>query len=110
MFNKERIGRMKPTSYLVNTARGGIIDEIDLHAALVDKEIAGAGLDVFSEEPINLDNPLLQLDNVITAPHMAGVTREALERMGINAVKNILSVLDGHPIEDHTINKEVLKK
>jgi D-3-phosphoglycerate dehydrogenase len=110
MFNKDRIGRMKPTSYLVNTARGGIIDEVDLHAALVDKKIAGAGLDVFAEEPINLENPLLQLDNVITAPHMAGVTREALERMGINAVKNILSVLDGHPIADHTINKEVLKK
>lgn len=110
LFNSDRIGRMKTTAYLVNTARGGIVDEADLHAALVDKKIAGAGLDVFVEEPINLDNPLLTLDNVITSPHMAGVTREALERMGINAVKNILSVFDGKPNAENTINREVLDK
>jgi D-3-phosphoglycerate dehydrogenase len=109
MFNKDRIARMKPTAYLVNTARGGIVDEADLYNALVAKTIAGAGLDVFVEEPINLDNPLLKLDNVITSPHMAGVTREALERMGINAVKNILSVFDGKPNSENVINKEVLK-
>jgi D-3-phosphoglycerate dehydrogenase len=109
MFNKDRIGRMKETAYLVNTARGGIVDEADLYEALVANKIAGAGLDVFVEEPINLDNPLLKLDNVITSPHMAGVTREALERMGINAVKNILSVFDGKPNAENVINKEVLK-
>lgn len=107
MFNKDRLAHMKPTAYLVNTARGGIIDETDLHQALVDKKLAGAGLDVFADEPINLENPLLQLDNVITSPHMAGVTREALERMGINAVKNILSVFDGKPNVENTINKEI---
>lgn len=110
MFNKERLSLMKPTAYLVNTARGGIIDEADLHAALVEKQIAGAGLDVFVDEPINLENPLLKLDNVITSPHMAGVTRESLERMGINAVKNILSVFDGKPIAENAINKEVFEK
>ena len=109
LFNKERLAHMKPTAYLVNTARGGIIDEADLHKALVDKKLAGAGLDVFVEEPINLDNPLLKLDNVITSPHMAGVTREALARMGLNAVKNILSVFDGKPNIENTINKEVFK-
>ncbi len=109
LFNKERLAHMKPTAYLVNTARGGIIDEADLHKALVDKKLAGAGLDVFVEEPINLDNPLLQLDNVITSPHMAGVTREALARMGLNAVRNILSVFDGKPNIENTINKEVFK-
>ena len=110
LFNTDRLNRMKPTAYLVNTARGGIIDEADLHAALVAKKIAGAGLDVFVEEPINMDNPLLKLDNVITSPHMAGVTREALERMGINAVKNILSVFDGKPMVENAINKEVFEK
>jgi len=110
LFNKDRIARMKPTAYLVNTARGGIIDEADLHAALNDKVIAGAGLDVFVEEPINLDNPLLKHENVITSPHMAGVTREALERMGINAVNNILSVFDGNPKVENAVNKEVFEK
>ena len=107
MFNKGRLAAMKPTAYLVNTARGGIIDETDLHQALVDKKLAGAGLDVFLEEPINMDNPLLKLDNVITSPHMAGVTRESLERMGVNAVKNILSVFDGSPNVENTVNKEI---
>jgi D-3-phosphoglycerate dehydrogenase len=107
MFNKDRLALMKPTAYLVNTARGGIIDEADLHKALVEKKIAGAGLDVFAEEPVNLDNPLLELDNVITSPHMAGVTREALARMGVNAVKNILSVFNGKPNVENTINKEI---
>ncbi len=109
MFNKARIGSMKPTAYLVNTARGGIIDEDDLFEALTNKTIAGAGLDVFAKEPIDTNNPLLGLDNVITAPHMAGVTREAMARMGVNAVRNILSVLDGAPIAENVINKEVLK-
>lgn len=109
MFNAARLNLMKPTAYLVNTARGGIIDEADLHQALVDKKIAGAGLDVFLEEPINLDNPLLQLDNVITSPHMAGVTREALSRMGVNAVKNILSVFDGKPNVENAVNKEIFE-
>lgn len=109
MFNAPRLSHMKPTAYLVNTARGGIVEEADLHQALVDKKIAGAGLDVFLEEPINLDNPLLQLDNVITSPHMAGVTREALSRMGVNAVKNILSVFDGEPNVENTVNKEIYK-
>lgn len=107
MFNKDRLAHMKATAYLVNTARGGIVDEADLHKALVDKKLAGAGLDVFAEEPVNLDNPLLELDNVITSPHMAGVTREALSRMGVNAVKNILSVFDGKPNVENTINKEI---
>ncbi|MBU2532684.1 MAG: hydroxyacid dehydrogenase [Alphaproteobacteria bacterium] len=110
LFNKSRLSRMKPTAYLVNTARGGIIDEADLYDALVARQIAGAGLDVFVDEPINLENPLLKLDNVITSPHMAGVTREALSRMGVNAVKNILSVFDGAPIAENIVNKEILDR
>ena len=108
MFNAARIARMKPSTYLVNTARGGIIDEPALHAALTSGKIAGAGLDVFDQEPTPVDNPLLKLPNVISAPHMAGVTRESLDRMGVQTVRNILSALDGKPIRENVINKEVL--
>ena len=63
---------------------------------------------VFDQEPTPQDNPLLTLPNFIAAPHVAGVTREAVDRMGVAAVENILSVLDGKPIRDNVINKEVL--
>jgi D-3-phosphoglycerate dehydrogenase len=108
MFNAARLSRMKPTAYLVNTARGGIIDEPALHAALTTGKLAGAGLDVFEQEPTPVANPLLKLSNVISAPHMAGVTRESLDRMGVQTARNILSALDGNPIRENVINKEVL--
>jgi D-3-phosphoglycerate dehydrogenase len=109
MFDAARLKRMKPTAYLVNTARGGIIDETALHAALTQGGIAGAGIDVFEKEPPAPDNPLLALDNVVTAPHMAGVTRESVDRMAITAARNVLSVLDGKPIRENMINPEVLE-
>jgi D-3-phosphoglycerate dehydrogenase len=108
MFATARLGRMKPTAYLVNTARGGIIDETALHAALTTGVIAGAGIDVFDREPPDPDNPLLKLDNVVTAPHMAGVTRESIDRMAAQAVRNVLSVFDARPIRENVINPEVL--
>jgi D-3-phosphoglycerate dehydrogenase / 2-oxoglutarate reductase len=108
MFDAARLKRMKPTAYLVNTARGGIVDEAALHAALTGGVIAAAGLDVLDREPPDPDNPLLKLANVITAPHMAGVTRESMDRMAIQAVRNVLSVFDGRPIVENIINPEVL--
>jgi D-3-phosphoglycerate dehydrogenase / 2-oxoglutarate reductase len=108
LFDAARLGRMKRTGFIVNTARGGIIDEGALHDALQAKRIAGAALDVFVEEPTPSDNPLLTLPNFIAAPHVAGVTREAVDRMGIAAVENILSVLDGKPNRENVINQEVL--
>jgi D-3-phosphoglycerate dehydrogenase len=110
MFDAARIARMQPSAYLVNTARGGIVDEADLHTALTAGVIAGAGLDVFDPEPPLPDNPLPSLPNVVTAPHMAGVTAEALDRMCVAAVQNLLDVLDGEPNMDHVINKEVFAR
>jgi D-3-phosphoglycerate dehydrogenase / 2-oxoglutarate reductase len=108
LFDAARLAHMKPTAFIVNTARGGIVDEKALYDALKAKRIAGAALDVFVEEPTPQDNPLLTLDNFIAAPHVAGVTKEAVSRMAVVAVENILSVLDGKPNRDNVINPEVL--
>jgi D-3-phosphoglycerate dehydrogenase len=108
MFNAARLKRMKATAYLVNTARGGIIDEPALHDALVSGKLAGAGLDVFEQEPPPLGHSLFELPNVIIAPHVAGVTREAVDRMSEQTARNILSALDGDPIRQNVINQDVL--
>ena len=108
MFNAARLARMKRGAFIVNTARGGIIDEPALHAALTSGHLAGAGLDVFDAEPTPVNNTLLQLDKVITSPHMAGVTTESVAGMAVVTAENILSVLDGKPNRDNVINKEVL--
>jgi D-3-phosphoglycerate dehydrogenase len=108
MFDADRLARLKPTAYLINTARGGIVDEAALHRALTTGKLAGAGLDVFAQEPPQPDNPLFKLANVITAPHLAGVTREAQDRMSLQTAKNILSVFDGEIIRDNVVNKEAL--
>ena len=108
MFNAARLKRMKATAYLINTARGGIIDEPALHDALVSGSLAGAGLDVFEQEPPPIGHSLFELPNVIIAPHVAGVTREAVDRMSEQTARNILSALDGEPIRQNVINQDVL--
>jgi D-3-phosphoglycerate dehydrogenase len=108
MFNAARLARMRPSAYLVNTARGGIIVEAALHDALVSGKLAGAGLDVFEQEPPPPGHALFELPNVIIAPHVAGVTREALDRMGEQTARNMLSALDGEPIRQNVINQDVL--
>lgn len=107
MFDSRRLGLMKTGSFIVNTARGGIIDESALYNALASGHLAGAGLDVFEQEPTPPDNPLLRLENVISSPHMAGVTVEAIAAMAVATARNILSVLDGTPNRENTINPEV---
>jgi D-3-phosphoglycerate dehydrogenase len=108
MFNAARLQRMKPTAYLINTARGGIIDEPALYDALSSGKLAGAGLDVFEQEPPPLGHSLFALPNVIMAPHVAGVTREAVDRMSEQTARNILSALDGQPLRQNVINQDVL--
>ena len=107
MFNAARLARMKPTAFIVNTARGGIIDETALHAALSSGKLAGAGIDVFDKEPPAAENPIFGLPNTIVSAHMAGVTTESMDRMAVATVKNILSVLDGTPNKENAVNKEV---
>ena len=109
LMDAAKLARMKPTAYLVNTARGGIVVESALYDALIAKKLGGAGLDVFEQEPPPMGHKLFDLPNVIIAPHVAGVTREALNRMGEQTAKNMLSVLDGEPIRINIINQEVLK-
>jgi D-3-phosphoglycerate dehydrogenase / 2-oxoglutarate reductase len=108
MFNAARLKRMRPTAYLINTARGGIVDEGALYAALVSGSLGGAGLDVFEQEPPPSGHSLFELPNVIMAPHVAGVTREAVDRMSEQTARNILSALDGAPIRQNVINQDVL--
>ncbi len=108
LFNAARLKLMKPSAYLINTARGGIVEEAALYDALKSGKLAGAGLDVFEQEPPPLGHSLFELPNVIIAPHVAGVTREAVERMSEQTARNILSVLDGDPIRQNVINQDAL--
>lgn len=107
MFDAVRLARMKPSAYLINTARGGIIEEAALHEALNGGTLAGAGLDVFENEPPPNAHPLLDNPKVIAAPHMAGVTKEAMDRMAIAVAENLIGALDGKPNLENVVNPEV---
>jgi phosphoglycerate dehydrogenase-like enzyme len=95
LLNEERLGLMKKTAYLVNTARGAIVDEQALVRALKEGAIAGAALDVFLEEPTPAKHPLLKLTNVVLTPHLGWPTDSGFEGFAENAVTNILDYLDG---------------
>jgi phosphoglycerate dehydrogenase-like enzyme len=95
LISTREMGLMKDSAFLINTARGGIVDEAALYQGLKAQTIAGAALDVFDQEPISADNPLFELENLIMTPHMAGVSTEAKQAMLRMAVGNTLAVLAG---------------
>lgn len=106
LFGEKELAVMKPTAYLVNISRGGVVREAALYRALKEKKIAGAALDVFNREPVPATNPLLSLDNFIATPHMGGYTREAMYRVGIITARNVINVLNGErPL--YLVNPEV---
>lgn len=95
LVNSARLGLMKPTAYLVNVARGPIVNERDLVEVLRSRRIAGAGLDVFEQEPPSPDNPLFKLDNVIVSPHAICWTDECFLNNGRSACRSIIDVASG---------------
>ncbi|MDR5699078.1 phosphoglycerate dehydrogenase [Agromyces aerolatus] len=99
MIGAEQLAKMKPTAFVVNVARGGLIDEAALHDALVDRTIAGAGLDVFVSEPPR-ESPLLGLPNVVVTPHLGASTDEAQEKAGVSVAKSVRLALAGELVPD----------
>jgi len=98
MVDTNFLHNMRPTSYLINTARGGLVNETDLYMALKENIIAGAGLDVLSKEPADNDHPLIHLDNCIVTPHNAWASVEARQRLLNAVVENVKAFIKGRPI------------
>ena len=94
LINLEKLKTMKKEAIIINTARGGIINEIDLDTALNNKIIFGAGLDVFENEPIDMNNPLIKNKRVLLSPHSSTFTKECTSRMGIETVQNLIDFFD----------------
>jgi len=109
MIGEKELKQMKPTAYLINTARGAVVDEPALIKALREKWIAGAGLDVFEKEPIDPNNPLLKMDNVVLTPHYAVHTSTAMKRLRLSVAQEAARVLTGK-WPRHWVNKGVKPK
>ncbi len=106
LMDARRIAMMKPGAVLVNTARGGIVDESALAQALASGRLAAAALDVFESEPVAMDNPLLALPNVVVAPHIGSATTQTRASMADIAIDNAIAALTGEPMP-HCVNPEV---
>ena len=107
IINMKIFNRMKSSSVLINTARGGLVVEKDLIEALETKIIRAAGLDVFELEPIDPGNPLLSMDNVVLSPHIAGTDIKSVEDMDSDAIMSVLELYQGRWPEDSIINNEL---
>jgi len=109
LIGAAELASMKPGAIIVNTARGGVVDELALAAALSAGTVAAAGIDVFDAEPPGPDHPLIGFDEVILTPHIAGLTQQAAERMAISSVQNVLDFFAGQLAADLIVNKDNLK-
>jgi len=111
MIGEAELSLMKPTAYVINTARGGIIDENALLHALQQGRIAGAALDVFEREPLDPQHPLLALDNVIVTPHIAWCTQESFRRVNTIVAQEVTKILQGQmPTLRYLANPDVLRR
>jgi phosphoglycerate dehydrogenase-like enzyme len=106
LINRRTLSLMKPTAFLINTARGGLVCEADLLEALTNKRLAGAGLDVFEVEPPG-KNPLFELDNVVMTPHVAGVDVQSMSDMAVSAAHAIVDLSRGQWPAEKIVNPEV---
>jgi len=108
LVNKEKLKLMKKTAYLINNARGPVVDEKALYQALKEGWIAGAGLDVFEQEPTPLDNPLLKLDNVVVAPHISSASYETRSQMAQMVADNLVAFFEGRK-PPNLVNPDAMK-
>ena len=108
LVNTEKLKLMKKTAYLINNSRGPVVDEKALYEALKEGRIAGAGLDVFEQEPIPVDNPLLKLDNVVVAPHISSASYETRSKMAEMVAENLVAFFEGRK-PPNLVNPEVVK-
>jgi D-3-phosphoglycerate dehydrogenase len=108
IVNAERLAMMKPTAFLISTARGGLVDQKALYEALRERRITGAGLDVFEQEPVDPDDPILKLENVIVTPHGLCWTDECEQIMGESVLRSIQAVAAGQTPE-HVVNRDVIE-
>lgn len=106
MINAQTLALMKPSAYLINTARGTVVDEAALIVALQTNQIAGAAIDVYDPEPPQPGNPLLKMDNVIVTPHFCAMTAESLYNMGTMVAQGVLDVLNGKR-PDYSVNPQI---
>lgn len=107
MINARSLARMKRGSVLLNTSRGGLVDEPALVAALKSGHLFGAGLDVFQQEPPSPDNPLLELENVVLCPHMAGLDEESVVAMATRAAEGLVALYEGRWPDGCVVNEEI---
>lgn len=107
MIGEEQLRKMKPTAFLINTARGKVVDQRALYKALKEGWIAGAGLDVFEQEPLPPDDPLLELENVVLAPHAASASYETRSKMAEMVAENLIAFLKKE-VPPNLVNKEVV--
>lgn len=108
LIGREKLAKMKPGAILINAGRGPVVDEAALIEALENRTIRGAGLDVYEQEPLPVDSPLLRLPNVVALPHVGSATNETRYQMAATAVDNLITALTGQ-VRENCVNPQVIK-